>query len=175
MQIVPDPDRVRIRAFWSDYVHSLPPGTLPPDAPYQAWGFGDSPEMANALGLLVRDGVKNATASLLWAYEADGEPLPLAGDHSIIIDGSGQPLCIIRTTRVYILPFSEVDEEQAYLEGEGDRSLAFWRDVHWDFFRRECAEMVASQPFRCRFFAKGLNSSILEYRGLHAPGYTSMV
>ncbi|TFH31677.1 MAG: ASCH domain-containing protein, partial [Anaerolineales bacterium] len=35
----------------------------------------------------------------------------------------------------------EVDEEQAYLEGEGDRSLAYWRDVHWNFFSRECAQI----------------------------------
>ena len=32
------------------------------------------------------------------------------------------------------MPFDEVDEEHARLEGEGDLSLAFWREVHERFF-----------------------------------------
>ena len=32
------------------------------------------------------------------------------------------------------MPFDEVDEEHAYLEGEGDRSLEYWREVHERFF-----------------------------------------
>ena len=34
-------------------------------------------------------------------------------------------------------PFQEVSAEQAYREGEGDRSLAYWREVHKAFFSRE--------------------------------------
>ena len=30
--------------------------------------------------------------------------------------------------------------QHAYKEGEGDRSLAYWRDVHEDFFAEEFAE-----------------------------------
>ena len=33
-----------------------------------------------------------------------------------------------------MVPFDEVDEEHAYLEGEGDRSLEYWREVHERFF-----------------------------------------
>ena len=35
------------------------------------------------------------------------------------------------------VPFDEVSKEHAYKEGEGDRSLAYWRDVHEDFFAEE--------------------------------------
>src|SRR5206468_2949865 len=81
---------------------------------------------ATELGLLVRDGPKRATASLRSAYE-DGEPIPRAGELSVILDGDGDPLCVIRTTHVEIRRFADVDEEFAWAEGEGDRSLAYWR------------------------------------------------
>ena len=38
------------------------------------------------------------------------------------------------TTRVRVLPFDEVDEEHARAEGEGDRTLRHWREVHEQFF-----------------------------------------
>ena len=38
------------------------------------------------------------------------------------------------TTQVDIVPFDEVGAEHAFLEGEGDRSLATWRKVHERFF-----------------------------------------
>jgi len=32
-----------------------------------------------------------------------------------------------------------VDADFAAREGEGDRSLEYWRSVHWDFFSRNLA------------------------------------
>jgi len=54
------------------------------NAHYECWHFGDSKSMAAELGQLVKMGVKTATSSLLWEYEADGEALPEAGEYSII-------------------------------------------------------------------------------------------
>ncbi|UCG25157.1 MAG: ASCH domain-containing protein [Chloroflexota bacterium] len=127
-----------IAAFWSSYLESR--GQSPEDAggPPEAWGFGDSPEMADDLGRLVVNGIKTATCSLLWEYEADGETLPAEGDLSIILDGSGRPLCLIETTEVRTRAYDEVDAQFAYDEGEGDRSLAYWRDAHWRYFSRLC-------------------------------------
>ena len=39
-----------------------------------------------------------------------------------------------------MVPFDEVSKEHAYKEGEGDRSLAYWRYAHEDFFAEEFAE-----------------------------------
>jgi uncharacterized protein YhfF len=39
-------------------------------------------------------------------------------------------VCIVRTTRVELRRFGEVDEPFAWDEGEGDRSLAYWREAH---------------------------------------------
>src|SRR4030095_1066265 len=101
--------------------------------------------MADELGALVLDGTKTATASLAWEYGYDGEPLPRRGDHGIILNGAGEPLCIIETMRVYIEQFNQVDEEQAYEEGEGDRSLDYWRDAHWRYFSGR-GEILGREP-----------------------------
>jgi uncharacterized protein YhfF len=105
---------------------------------YTAWGFGNDPEMADALGVLVRDGPKRATTSLLSWYEGDDpEPMSQAGDLSVVLDGRGNPICVTRTVGVEVRPFGEVDEAFAWVEGEGDRSLAYWRDAHIRFFASE--------------------------------------
>jgi uncharacterized protein YhfF len=106
------------------------------DGPYTAWGFGNTEQMATELGLLVRDGPKRATASLRSVYDGD-EPMPRVGDLGVILDGRGQPLCVIRITGVEVRRFGDVDAQFAWTEGEGDRSLEFWRDAHIRFFAAE--------------------------------------
>jgi uncharacterized protein YhfF len=112
-----------------------------PEAPdhYEAWAFGDTREMADELAELVKDGTKTATSSNYSLYEED-EPLPYPGLHNIVLDGEGKAAAVIVTTAVDIVPFDEVTEEHAYLEGEGDRSLAYWRREHEDFFKKEFEE-----------------------------------
>ena len=104
---------------------------------YDAWAFGDSKEMADELANLVLAGVKTATSSLYLLYELEDEALPYVGLHNIILNGKGEAVAIIETTSVQIIPYDEVTEEHAYLEGEGDRSLAYWQKVHEDFFKKE--------------------------------------
>ncbi len=105
-------------------------------AAYEAWAFGSAPDELAALTLA---GVKTATCSAQALYELEGEEPPQAGDYSVILDSAEEAICIIRTVRVVTLPYHEVDARHAFKEGEGDRSLAYWRRVHEDFFRRELA------------------------------------
>jgi uncharacterized protein YhfF len=123
-----------VRAFWGEFV-----GSTGVDAPYTAWAFGgdDMPELATELALLVRDGPKRATASIASSFEEDGEPFPAVGDYSVILDGTGEPVCIILTTRVDTARFGDVDEEFAWVEGEGDRTLEDWRRGHIWFFEED--------------------------------------
>lgn len=107
-------------------------GSLTPES----FAFGDTPAMADELVALVVEGRKTATASALADYESAGEPLPQRGDLFIIVDGSGAPRALIRTTEVRVVPFSEVDADHAAAEGEGDGSLEFWRAGHRSFFER---------------------------------------
>jgi len=126
----PDP---LIEEFWSGFVTAT--GI---DGPYEAWAFGDASlaDMATKLALLVRDGPKRATAGLAAEYEAENESLPMVGDLSLILDGQGEPVCVIRTTQVEVRRFGDVDEAFAWDEGEGDRTLAWWRRAHVRFFER---------------------------------------
>lgn len=141
--------------FWTAFIAGLPVGGARPQT-YTAWGFGDSAAMADELGMLVRNGRKTATCSLLWEYETEGELLPEAGDFSIILDGQGRPLCIIETTEVAIRPYNTVDAAFAAAEGEGDLSLDYWRQGHWRYFDRICRligrEPALDMPLVCERF-----------------------
>jgi uncharacterized protein YhfF len=50
------------------------------------------------------------------------------------------PGCIIKTEEIRKKKFKEISEEEARLEGEGDFSLKYWRNVHEHFFRSEYEE-----------------------------------
>jgi uncharacterized protein YhfF len=108
---------------------------------YQIWSFGADPQMADELLALVMSGKKQATAGLLWSYEAEGEDLPVPGEYHIITDGRETPRCIIRMTRIQVLPFNQVPEDFASREGEGDGSLDYWKKGHWQFFQPECSQI----------------------------------
>ena len=114
--------------------------------PPPAWSFGADAEQADALLALVLDGTKTATAGALWDFESDDEPLPEPGSLSIILDGRGHPRALIECTAVEVVPFDQVDAEHAYLEGEGDRSLEHWREVHQRFFTRVATHEHGFQP-----------------------------
>ena len=103
-------------------------------ADYEAWAFGDD---ADQLAKLVLDGVKTSTSSLRYWYDFENEPLPRAGEYSVILDSNGDAVCVIQTTKVYIAPFAQINERHAWKEGEGDRSLSYWRTVHHWFFSEE--------------------------------------
>ena len=105
---------------------------------YEAWSFGDD---ADALADLVKTGKKTATTSAFIFYELENEDLPKVGETSIILDSNEEAVCIIRTTKVYVVPFDEVSSEHAAKEGEGDCSLEYWRRVHQDFFTEELKEI----------------------------------
>ncbi len=147
MQDREEPDGVQadeILAFWEmargrarlgrleSVMGPTPASAVPPPA----WSFGDNPRLADELLGLVLAGTKTATASSLAELEAAGEPVPTAGDLSIVLDGAGHPRALIRTTGVTVLPFHEVTAEQAVAEGEDDRTLASWRREHERYYRR---------------------------------------
>ena len=105
---------------------------------YDAWSFGTE---ADLLAKLVINGEKTATSSAYPLYELENETLPKVGNYNIILNSKGEPVCIIQTKKVYIVPFNEVTEEHAYKEGEGNKSLGFWRKVHESFFS-QCLKEV---------------------------------
>lgn len=108
------------------------------DEPYEAWCYG---EAADHLADLTKRGIKTATASAYPCYIAEGSSIPKVGEYSVVLDSDEEAVCIIKTTRVTLVPFMEVSEEHARREGEGDLSLDYWRRVHEAFFVRELSEV----------------------------------
>ncbi len=149
-------DDDRTQAYWRSYLETLPADSPARDEGYAAEGWGDSPEMADELGALISAGTKTATCSALWEYEAEGEPLPEVGLKTIVLGGTGDPLCIVETTEVEVRPYDEVDALFAYEEGEWDRSLEYWREAHWRFFSRTLPsigkEPATDMPLVCERF-----------------------
>lgn len=123
------------RAFWDRFQTRT--GDI--RKPYDVFAFGDGPALADELLELVLAGTKRATATRLAVYQIEGKRPPALGDLSLVLDGKGAPACVIETTRVDVAPFNSATEDFAKLEGEGDKTLIWWRKAHIEFFRRECA------------------------------------
>ena len=129
----------KIKQYWEQFKVD----TNQPDVKFgSAWAFGMTKDEADRLAKLTYDGVKTATASLYELYEIENEPLPIANEHyDILLDGTGNPVGIILTTAVTIQEYDKVSEQHAYEEGEGDRTLEYWRQVHDVFFTKALAEV----------------------------------
>ena len=106
---------------------------------YEALSCGDSPALQTELAELIVEGRKRATAGLLRDFTEGGETLPAVGDLVIVLDGTGTPRCIWRTTEISVKPLNQVDDQFAWDEGEGDRSRNWWLEAHRAYFSREAA------------------------------------
>ena len=102
-----------------------------------AWAFGT---LADQLADLVLRGEKTAMASAYELYKLENKPVPQVGTLDVILDGQDQAVCIIEITKVTVVPFKQVSAEHAFKEGEGDKSLNYWRQVHEEFFTEWMAE-----------------------------------
>jgi uncharacterized protein YhfF len=130
---------VRVEKYWIEFLANNP--SILPDTPYQTWYFGNSSRQASELAELVIAGVKTATASLLEVNKLQPEKAPIDDGYSVVTNFEGDPMCVIQTTEIRHLPFDAVDETFAFDEGEGDRTLADWRQGHRVYFTREAAEL----------------------------------
>ena len=102
----------------------------------EKWHFELTEKACNELLDLVLQGKKRATSSSLASYQAEGTAVPQEGDLSVITDWDGNPRCVIRTTKVRVIPYKDIPFRLARLEGEDD-TLASWRKKHEAFFREE--------------------------------------
>ncbi len=112
--------------MWQAFCHAA---KIDENTEHEIWKFCGGGVMGDELAKLVRDGVKTATASAKIAYDTEGEELP-GEDYSVILFDNDEAACVIRNTKVSVVPFDQVSAEHAYKEGEDDRSLQTWREVH---------------------------------------------
>ena len=145
-----------IKTYWQTFLASQSADSLYHVKSYVAEGWDDSPTMADELGALIIQGIKTATCSALWEWEAEGNSIPESGLITIVLDGRGEPLCIVESTEISIRKYHEVDANFAREEGEGDLSLNYWREAHRNFFSRVLPkvgkEFSEEMPLVCERF-----------------------
>lgn len=149
------PDTARtsqIDAFWQHALAATP--DLKPDAAFTIWSFGDSEELCNHVLTETLAGRNRATAALFWDYE---DRMPQVGDVSVVTDWSGSPRAVLVTRQVDVVPYDQVDVDFARAEGYVADPLTEWREVHWAYFSRRCAELGCTpsldMPVVCERFA----------------------
>lgn len=99
---------------------------------YERWKFGTDNDK---LVKLVLKGEKRATTSLYKEYILEGEELPKVGDRSIILFDDDSEACLIENVEVIVTEFKNITEELAFIEGEGDKSLEYYRREHIIIFK----------------------------------------
>lgn len=129
------------KKYLSQYLESLSDCERSKYQSFSADYFCADEVNANLCAELIRLGQKTATCSLKYWYETGDELMPSTGHLQVVTDWYGKPICIIETDSVEECKYSDVSAEFAYLEGEGDRTLEWWRKTHWDFFTQECIEL----------------------------------
>ncbi|MBL4656881.1 MAG: ASCH domain-containing protein [Flavobacteriales bacterium] len=106
------------------------------EAPNSFYFCDNQPDADQCAELVVKE-IKQATAASLWSYEHADEVIPQNGDLFIVTNWAGEAKAIIRTSKIEQVPYHHISAEFARIEGEGDKSLEYWRKVHWDYFSRE--------------------------------------
>ena len=92
----------------------------------ESFSFGDNPALADELLELLLIGKKTATC---WAA-SEGDKGVETGKQWVVKDGHGRPRAVLETVELTRRPFGDVDPAFAFEEGEGDRSLEYWRQAH---------------------------------------------
>lgn len=132
-----------------------------------AWAFGVE---ADYLAELVLMGQKTATSSAFDLYAVGNEPLPKENELSVILDSKENAICIIETTKVEVIPFKEVSEDHAYKEGEGDRRLTYWRELHETSLANGCMRLDYILVRTVQLCWKNLELFILQIESSHSFG-----
>ncbi len=128
------------------------------DSDYHACSFADPALSRNVdkIGRLAVAGNKRATAHLALDFEINGVRRREPGDYWVVVGSAGNPLCLVRVTRVEVAPFNAVEVGLAVTEGEGDLSLEYWRGAHRPYFERQLAQWGRAWrddlPVVCEYF-----------------------
>ncbi len=97
------------------------------------WHFGDNKKMADELFDLVLSESKTATSYLYDKNDSDN----YNQGFSVLTNWDKSKRVILETTKVYKTTFNKVTKEHAFKEGESDRTLKSWKEIHKPFFENE--------------------------------------
>ncbi|MGP8306160.1 ASCH domain-containing protein [Vibrio sp. YIC-376] len=131
----------KVRNYLNQYLSLLSPQQTEAIPSVSADYYCADEYNADVCAELVRTGQKTASCSLELWYSEQGEVMPKVGHLQVVTNWAGEPICVIEITDVCTCPYDEVGEDFARAEGEGDRTLQWWREAHTKFFQSECDEL----------------------------------
>lgn len=124
-----------ITTYWNAFQGRNPTFADVPEP--QSFYYCDNKKDADECAELVVAKIKQATSPSVWWFEKHNEPLPQVGDLAIVTDWEGIPKAVVRTSKVEVVKFKDVTAAYAFIEGEGDRSLDYWKTTHWAYYTNE--------------------------------------
>jgi uncharacterized protein YhfF len=83
---------------------------------------------------LIRAGDKTGTFTLPWIVARTGQPEPATGRLIVLIDMSGRPTLLLRTTRVGSALFGQVTADDTRVDGSPVRDPAVWVPLHTQYW-----------------------------------------
>lgn len=110
--------------------------------------YGFPGPLRDKLVAAILSGKKTGTSYLLYECEMDDETLPAVGDREAVLDSAGNRVCATENTEVTIVPFGQIDLQQALDEGEGFETVVDWQEAHREFWESEPFRASKGQHFQ---------------------------
>jgi uncharacterized protein YhfF len=147
-------NKSQVRVFWESFCGTQEKKTECSNENYRIWPFGGDAQLQDRLVNLVLNNRKTATSGLKTYFEAKWGGFPEPGEKHVILNSSQEPCCVIETTASGIANFGDVPDWLPLEEGEGDQTLAYWKDVHRKVFLEQGATVNESTPIVWHRFRK---------------------
>ncbi|MCD1118459.1 ASCH domain-containing protein [Chryseobacterium turcicum] len=128
--------------YWKEFQQKNPEYSNTPQP--QSFFFCDNKKDADECAELVVKKIKQATSPSVWWFKKNNESFPKIGDLAIVTNWNGEPKAIIRTKKTEVVKFKDITPKYAYTEGEGDKTLEYWKKTHWDYYTNEMKEFNES-------------------------------
>lgn len=125
------------RELWAEFLKGqiVPVRKIHPRVDY----FFDNQDDSVRSLRLVLDNRKTSYSQSLQVVQLRNERIPRIYDFTILTDFEGSARCIVKNTKVELIPWFNINRDHAITDGEGDQSLHDWKKMHWAFFARELA------------------------------------
>ncbi|MDO4501141.1 MAG: ASCH domain-containing protein [Erysipelotrichaceae bacterium] len=138
---------------------------------HTAWAFCGGGEAGDRLAELVLERKKFGTASAYEAYLSQGalDEIPRSDEYNVILLDNGEAVCVTQNYSLNIKKFGEVSSFHGFAEGEGDRSLRYWKEVHEEFFEDDFKRankvmdensLIVLEQFKVVYVADGSSDEI---------------
>ena len=123
----------RIKKYFEKYVNDDNPVL------YDYFSFEGDKKTSDYYLSLILEEKKKVMITPLYAYTEEENDMPILNSYSVIMDWEGYPRCIIKTTKVSIIPFNNITKEIVDLEGE-NTTLEEWKASNEKYYKEDAIE-----------------------------------